>query len=75
MFNHNKHRQRVANSIESFVESAITPEQRDSILSKLVDSISDFGSTGLLSTEENNSSSQKMIIDNVTRSVSPFHKE
>jgi hypothetical protein len=47
----NLHRQRVANSIESFVDSAVTPEVRDVILAHLVESVVDFGISGLLSKE------------------------
>lgn len=48
MREHNLHRQRMANSMAAFVESAVTPEQRDLILSQLVMSVADFGSSGLL---------------------------
>ena len=44
----NRHRVRVANCIESFVQSALEPAQRDLILAKLVDSIVNFGDSGLI---------------------------
>ena len=44
----NRHRVRVANCIESFVQSALEPVQRDLILAKLVDSIVSFGDSGLI---------------------------
>jgi hypothetical protein len=47
----NRHRVRVANSVESFVNSAIDPQQRDLILAKLVESIVDFGDSGLIKHE------------------------
>jgi len=39
MREHNLHRQRIANSMASFAESAMNNDQRDVILSRLVDSI------------------------------------
>ena len=44
----NRHRVRVANCVESFVQSALEPAQRDLILAKLVDSIVSFGDSGLI---------------------------
>lgn len=67
---HNLHRQRVANSLAAFVESAVTPEQRDLILAHLVDSIVTFGSSGLLK-EEDSIYSPKMTIDTITRNILP----
>ncbi len=67
----NRHRQRVANSIGSFVESAVTPEQRDLILAKLVDAVVDFGASGLLPGEEDSMPSTKLAIDSVTRNLIP----
>lgn len=49
----NLHRQRVANSIEAFVESAVTPEQRDLILMRCVDAVVSFGPSGLLPKDRN----------------------
>ena len=65
----NRHRQRVANSISSFVESAVTPEQRDQILSQLVESVVQFGTSGLLQREEENLYKPKMTIDSITRNM------
>lgn len=67
---HNLHRQRVANSLAAFVESAVTPEQRDLILAHLVDSIVTFGNSGLLK-EEDSIYSPKMTIDTITRNILP----
>jgi hypothetical protein len=47
----NRHRVRVANSVESFVNSALDPQQRDLILAKVVEAIVDFGDSGLLKHE------------------------
>ncbi len=66
----NWHRQRVANSIGAFVESAITPEQRDLILSQLVESVIQFGNSGLLQREDDNLYRPKMTIDSITRTLS-----
>lgn len=44
----NRHRVRVANSIESFVHSAKTPSQRDLILARLTESIVNYGDSGLI---------------------------
>ena len=44
----NRHRVRVANCVESFVQSALEPAQRDLILAKLADSIVSFGESGLI---------------------------
>ncbi len=69
MSQHNRHRQRVANSMEAFVEAAITPEQRDMILAQLVGSIVDFGTSGLLSKEDDAVYAPKMTIDSITRTI------
>lgn len=71
MSQHNLHRQRVANSMAAFVESAVTPEQRDLILAQLVDSVATFGSSGLLQKEDDSIHSPKMTIDTITRTFAP----
>jgi len=70
MSHHNRHRQRVANSMEAFVQAAITPEQRDLILAQLVTSVVDFGTSGLLSKEDDAIYAPKMTIDSITRTIS-----
>ena len=65
----NRHRQRVANSIAAFVDSAITPEQRDLILSQLVDAVISFGNSGLLQREDDNIYTPKLTIDNIARNL------
>ena len=70
MSQHNRHRQRVANSMSAFVEAAVTPEQRDLILAQLVYAVVNFGSSGLIPTEDDIVYSPKMMIDAVTRTVS-----
>ena len=48
MREHNLHRSRLANSMQSLVDSATIPEHRDLILMRLVDALASFGSSGLL---------------------------
>lgn len=48
----NRHRVRVANSMESFLQSTVEPEQRGLILAKLADSIVNFGDSGLVRERE-----------------------
>jgi hypothetical protein len=67
MRQHNLHRQRVANSISSFVESAATPEQRDLILAHLVEAIALFGSSGLIQKTDDNIYTPRMTIDSIAR--------
>lgn len=69
MSQHNRHRQRVANSMQAFVEAAITPEQRDLILAELVNAVVDFGTSGLLSKEDDSVYAPKMTIDSITRTI------
>jgi hypothetical protein len=69
MSQHNRHRQRVANSMQAFVEAAITPEQRDLILAELVNAVVDFGTSGLLSKEDDAVYAPKMTIDSITRTI------
>ena len=71
----NRHRQRVANSIGSFVESAATPEQRDLILSQLVDSVTQFGNSGLVQREEDSAARPRVTIDSIMRTLSSSPKE
>ncbi len=67
MSQHNLHRQRVANSISAFVESAITPEQRDLILTHLVEAVVTFGQSGLVQREDDTQLSSKLTVDTITR--------
>jgi hypothetical protein len=67
MYNHNLHRQRIANSIEAFVESAELKENRDLILLHLVDAIAQFGDSGLVQKEDDSIHSTKMIFDNISK--------
>ena len=67
----NRHRQRVANSMEAFIQSAATPEQRDLILGQLVESIVQFGNSGLVQREDDQMYRPKMMIDTITRPFTP----
>lgn len=67
MLQHNLHRQRIANSMASFGESVISDDQRDLILSKMIDSVVAFGNSGIISNDEDGNS--KIIIDNITRTL------
>lgn len=69
MRQHSLHRKRIAKSMASFVESAITKEQRDIILAQLVDAVAAFGTSGLLRKEDESIHSSKMIVDNISRSI------
>ena len=53
----NRHRVRVANSIDSFLQSTSDPSQRDLIFAKLVDSIVSYGDSGLVQHEIDDRSS------------------
>ena len=66
----NRHRQRVANSMEAFVASAVTPEQRDLILSQLVESVVQFGNSGLVQREDDHVYRPRMTIDSINRTLS-----
>lgn len=68
MREHNLHRERIANSMSAFAESATNKDQRDIILSKLVESVAEFGNSGMLSNDDDNNS--KVSIDNITRTIS-----
>lgn len=52
MVEKNRHRVRVANSVESFMNSALDPIQRDLILAKLSEAIIDFGDSGLIKSDK-----------------------
>lgn len=73
MREHNLHRERIANSMASFAESATNKEQRDIILSKLVESVANFGNSGLIEKNEENNS--KITIDNISRTLSALKME
>ena len=59
----NRHRVRVANSVESFVNSALEPQQRDLLLAKLAEAVIDFGDSGIIKSERDETSSTAMSGD------------
>lgn len=67
MVEKNRHRVRVANSVESFVNSAIEPGQRDLILARLTDAIVDFGDSGLIRGEKDDTGSSVLSSDLLAR--------
>ena len=71
----NLHRQRVANSIPSFVDSAVNHDQRDLILAQLIDAVATFGNSGLLSARDDLVAPTKLAVDSVMRNInSPTQK-
>ena len=58
-----RHRVRVANSVESFVNSAIEPQQRDLILTKLASEVIEFGDSGLIRGKGDEGDSPVMSVD------------
>lgn len=71
MYQHNRHRLAVANSIEGFLAAANTPEQRDLILSRLVDSVVVFGQTGLVHSEADQVTPSRVALDELSRRIRP----
>ena len=65
----NLHRQRIANSIPSFVDSVVNHDQRDMILAQLVDAVAAFGSSGLLGSRDDFGSPPKLAVDSVLRNI------
>lgn len=70
MHQHNLHRKRLANSMAAFAESAMTNEQRDLILSQLVESVSNFGTSGMINKESDKGG---ISIDSITKTVSTLN--
>jgi hypothetical protein len=60
---HYHHRFRIANSMASFVESANNKDHRDIILTKLIESVMEFGSSGMINNDDEKNS--KISIDNL----------
>ena len=67
MVEKNRHRVRVANSIESFVNSALEPQQRDLLLAKLAEAVIDFGDSGIIKSERDETTSSAMSGDLIGR--------
>lgn|GEM_PF-6254423 len=69
MAEHNQHKIRVTNSIEAFVAAVRTNERKDLVLGKLVESVTDFGDSGILSNEEKPSGLPSVIFEAMTKNV------
>jgi len=69
MAEYNDHRRRIANSITSFVEAAANPDQRDAILLRLVDSVAQFGESGLLANEKDSVSAPTIAFEAITKNL------
>jgi hypothetical protein len=65
----NLHRERVANSVAAFLAAASSPEQRDLILGRMVDAVTVFGNSGLLSDNDESMSPAKLILESLPRSL------
>lgn len=63
----NRHRVRIANSVEGFVNSAVEPQQRDLLLAKLAEAIIDFGESGIIRGERDEHESTVVSADMLGR--------
>jgi ElaB/YqjD/DUF883 family membrane-anchored ribosome-binding protein len=70
MIEHNQHKLRVTNSIEAFVAAVRTKEQKDLVLSKLIEAVTEFGDSGILDKEEKPSGFPSVIFEALTKNVS-----
>lgn len=62
----NLHRQRVANSMEAFVQAAGTDARRDVILSNLVEAVVNFGNSGILANDNDTLAGQKVGVQSAS---------
>jgi hypothetical protein len=69
MTEYNRHRVRVTNSIEAFVAAFLTKEQQELVLSKLVDSVTQFGESGILGKPGEQSGLPSVIVDSITKNI------
>jgi hypothetical protein len=69
MIEHNQHKLRVTNSIEAFVAAVRTNERKDLVLGKLIESVTEFGDSGILGTEEKPSGLPSVIFETMTKNV------
>jgi hypothetical protein len=67
MYYHTLHRQQLTNSIQSFVDAARTDEHRDAVLTRLVDAVSTFGSSGLIGSSDDMPNTAKIIVDAIPK--------
>jgi hypothetical protein len=64
----NLHRQRIANSMAAFLGAA-SQEQRDMILGRMVDAITTFGNSGLLSDNDESMSPAKIVLESISKAM------
>lgn len=57
--------------MEAFVQSGETEQHRGVILSYLVQSVADFGVSGLVQDKDDHLTASRLIIDPVTKIISP----
>lgn len=69
MREHNEHKLRVTNSIEAFVAAVRTKEQKDLVLSKLVESVTEFGDSGILGKQSESTSLPSVMLEAITKNV------
>jgi hypothetical protein len=69
MIEHNQHKLRVTKSIEAFVAAVRTKEQKDLVLSKLVESVTEFGDSGILGNQGETSGLPSVIFEAMTKNV------
>ncbi len=71
----NKHRVRVANSFESFVNSVNDPQQRELVVVKLVEAIIEFGDSGLIKHEQDDMGSSGLSGEWVGRILAALNRK
>lgn len=69
MMEHNQHKLRVTNSIEAFVAAVRTKEQKDLVLGKLVESVIEFGDSGILGKQTDGPALPSVIIEALTKNM------
>ncbi len=69
MIEHNEHKLRVTNSIEAFVAAVRTNDQKDMVLSKLVESVTEFGDSGILSNQGEAPGLPSVIFESMTKNI------
>jgi hypothetical protein len=69
MYYHTLHRQQLTNSIESFVDAARTDDHRDAVLTKLIEAVSAFSTSGLVASSDDMPNTAKIIIDALPKAL------
>lgn len=67
LYHQNTHRWRLANCITAFMDAALTPEQRDLILARLVEAVASFGTSGLLQHADDAITPQRLVFDSLVK--------